>query len=156
MATFFIGNDGVTEEYLAQTFTPQFTGTLQSFEFNVSSLSPGFQLTIELYEGNNPPLGFFLTSQNITVNALGWNTVHFPLTWTLNEAQMYHFILKPTIVSSDFLGILQSNVTPPGEHAGGTLFYYNSTTGEFDPSPVDDMDFRVKALVNNQAWVNLH
>lgn len=155
-ATYFVGNDGVNIDYVAQTFTPQFIGYLQNFEFNVSSLSPGYQVTVELYEGSTPGSGFYFAQQNITVNSLGWNTVEFPPGFLLSPGTTYHFILKPTIVSSDFIGILQSNVIPPGEHAGGTLFAYNAVSDTFEPSIEDDMDFRVNALINTQAWVDLH
>jgi hypothetical protein len=143
-------------DYVAQTFRPQFSGILQSFAFNVSSLSPGFQLTIELYEGETPGIGSYLTQQVVTVNALGWNTITFPPTHLLTPDFVYHFILRATNVSDDFIGLLRSNGDPVGEHAGGTLFSYNSGTGEFNPSPVDDMDFSVKCLVNTQGWVDLH
>jgi hypothetical protein len=59
-------------------------------------------------------------------------------------------------VSSDFIGILQSNGIPAGEHAGGTLYAYNAISGTFEPSLADDMDFRVNSLINTQAWVDLH
>jgi hypothetical protein len=155
-ATFFIGDDGVNRAYVAQTFTPQFTGYLQSFEFNVSSLSPGYQVIVELYEGNNPGTGFYFGQQNITVNSLGWNTVDFPGGFLLSPGTTYHFILKPALISSDFIGILLSNGSPPGEHTGGTFFAYNPLSGTFEPSLADDMDFRVNALINTQGWVDLH
>jgi len=155
-ATYFVGDDGVNVDYVAQTFRPQFSGILQSFEFNVSSLSPGFELTIELYEGDNPGTGFYLTQQVTSLNALGWNAITFPPNYLLTPDFVYHFILRPTNVSDDFIGVLRSNGDPMGEHAGGTLFSYNSVTGEFNPSPADDMDFRVNCLVNTQGWVDLH
>ena len=155
-ATYFIGDDGVELDYVAQSVTPSKTGQLRTFEFNVSSLSPGFQLTIELYEGDTPGSGILIHTQDIIVNDLGWNIVNYPPSYVLIEGQAYHFIIRPTVMSPDFLGILQSNALPPGQHAGGTLFYYNSATGSFDPSLVDDMDFRIKSLVNNQMWINLH
>jgi len=156
MATYFIGDDGVNTEYVAQTFTPQFTGYLQRFEFNVSSLSPGFQLTIELYEGDTPGTGFFFDQKVVTINALGLNTVNYAPTFLLSDSQVYHFILKPTMVSSDILGILQSNTLPEGEHAGGTLFSFDSGSGAFIPSASNDIDFKVSSLINTQGWVNLH
>jgi hypothetical protein len=113
-------------------------------------------MTIELYEGEMPGVGFYFTEQNIIVNALGWNTVNFAPNFQLNAGQVYHVVLRPTVESSNFIGILQSNVTPPGEHSGGTLFAYNPGTGGFDAFAVDDMDFRIKSLVNNKAWVDLH
>lgn len=156
MATYFIGDDGVNTEYVAQTFTPQFPGYLQSFSFNVSSLSPGFQLTIQLYEGDTPGTGFFFDQKIVTINSLGWNIVNYAPTFLLSNTQVYHFILKPTIVSSDILGILQSNTLPEGEHAGGSLFSYDSGSGTFIPSPSNDIDFRVSSLINTQGWVDLH
>lgn len=156
MATYFIGDDGVNTEYVAQTFRPQFPGFLQSFEFNVSSLSPGFKLTIELYEGDTPGTGFFLNQKIVTLNSLGWNVVDYAPTFLLSDNQVYHFILKPTIISSDILGILQSNTLPEGEHADGSLFSFDSGSGTFIPSPLNDIDFRVSALINTQGWVNLH
>ena len=156
MSTYFIGDDGINVEYVAQTFTPLFPGFLQSFEFNVSSLSPGFQLTVELYEGDTPGTGFFIDSKNIVINSLGWNTVTYAPTFLLNPNSVYHFILKPTTVSNDIIGILQSNTLPEGEHLGGTLFSFESSTGEFNPSLANDIDFRVKSLINTQGWVDLH
>jgi hypothetical protein len=155
-ATYFVGDDGVNVDYVAQSFRPQFSGLLQSFEFNVSSLSPGFQLTIELYEGSIPGNGTFFSQQVVTLNALGWTAITFPPTFLLTPDFVYHFILRPTNVSNDFIGVLRSNADPMGEHAGGTLFSYNSVTGDFNPSPLDDMDFRVKCLINTQGWVDLH
>lgn len=155
-ATYFVGNDGINIDYVAQTFTPFFPGLLQTFEFNVSSLSPGFQLTVELYEGDTPGTGFYLNGQVINVNSLGWITVNYPPTFLLNPGTTYHFILKPAVVSENFIGVLRSNGGPIGEHDGGTLFSFNSATGTFNPSLLDDLDFRVKALVNTQGWVNLH
>ncbi len=155
-ATYFVGDDGVNIDYVAQTFTPFFQGLLQTFEFNVSSLSPGFQLTVELYEGDTPGIGFYMIGQVVNVNSLGWITVNYPPTFLLHEGTTYHFILKPAVVSGNFIGVLRSNGDPVGEHDGGTLFSFNSATGTFNPSLLDDLDFRVKALVNNQGWVNLH
>lgn len=155
-ATYFVGNDGVNIDYVAQTFTPQFIGYLQSIEFNVSSISPGYEVIVELYEGNNPGLGFYFGQQTVTVNSLGWNTVNFPTGFLLAPGTTYHFIIKPAIVSSDFIGILQSNSSPGGEHAGGTLFAYDAVSGTFEASLADDMDFRINALINTQAWVDLH
>jgi hypothetical protein len=153
-ATFFIGNDGVDIAYVAQTFTPLQTGLLEQIEFNVSSLTPGFPLVMELYEGNTPGFGNYFGQQNLLVSSLGWNTVSFPPTFMLQSGQVYHFILKPSIISNEFLGVLQSNVDPPGEHAGGTLFSYDGVT--YNPSLMDDLDFRVKSVVNTQGWVDLH
>ncbi len=113
-------------------------------------------MIVELYEGVTPGSGFYFGQQTITVNTLGWNLVTFPPTFFLNPGHVYHVILKPAIVSSDFIGILQSNNSPPGQHAGGTLFAYNQATGEFEPSLNDDIDFRVKSLINTQTWVDLH
>lgn len=155
-ATYFVGNDGVNEDFAAQTFIPQFPGYLDQFDFKVSSLSPGFQLTVELYEGATPGSGFYFGQENVIVNSLGWNSVTFPPTFYLSPGHVYHVILKPTIVSSDFLGILQSNSSPPGQHVSGTLFSYDQSTGEYEPSANDDMDFRVKSLINTQGWVDLH
>ena len=156
MATYFIGDDGVNIEYVAQTFTPQFSGYLQRFEFNVSSLSPGFQLSIELYEGDTPGIGFFFDQQIITINSLGWNVVEYAPTFLLSDTQIYHFILKPAIVSSDILGILQSNTLPEGEHTGGSMFSFDSGSGTFIPSASKDIDFKVSSLINTQRWVDLH
>jgi hypothetical protein len=156
MATYFIGDDGVNTEYVAQTFTPQFPGYLQSFAFNVSSLSPGFQLTIELYEGDTPGTGFFFDQKIITINSLGWNTVNYAPAFLLSNTQVYHVILKPTIVSNDILGILQSNTIPEGEHPGGSLFSFDSGSGSFIPSASNDLDFKVSSLINTQGWVDLH
>lgn len=155
-ATYFVGDDGVNTDYVAQTYTPFFPGLLQTFEFNVSSLSPGFQLTVELYEGDTPGTGFYMNGQVVNVNSLGWITVNYPPTFLLNPGTTYHFILKPAVVSENFIGVLRSNGDPIGEHDGGTLFSFNSATGTFNPSLFDDLDFRVKALVNTQGWVNLH
>ena len=143
--------------YVAQTFTPQYTGSIQTFQFNVSSLAPGFTLTVELRDGGTPGAGNLLNTQNITINALGWASVNYPPgVIVLHENQGYHFIVRPNAINDDFLGIFISNVSPPGEHAGGTLYYYNDGSGEFDPDLVDDMDFRVISIVNNQTWVDLH
>ena len=155
-ATYFIGNDGVNEDHLAQTFTPQFPGMLESFEYNVSSLSPGFQLTVQFYEGDTPGGGFYFTEVHTIVQALGWNKVNFQPGFSLNANQTYHVILKATVPSSNILGVLQSNVDPPGEHFGGTLFSYNSGSAAYIPYAVDDMDFRLNAFVNTQGWVDLH
>jgi hypothetical protein len=155
MATYFIGDDGVNVTHLAQTFTPTKTGLLQTFAFNVSSLTPGFQLTLELYEGENPGTGNLLTAQTLTIDALAWNVATFAPNWILNAGTVYHVIIKPAMVSSNFIGILKSNKTP-GEHEGGTLFFYNSSTMGYDASTIEDMDFIVNGLVNNRAWVNLH
>ena len=154
-ATYFIGDDGTNVDFVAQTFTTSFQGQVQSIDFKVSSLSPGFQLKIELYEGDTPGIGTWLHEKIVTVQALGWNTVAFPGN-NINANTTYHIILKPAEVSSDFLGLLRSNSDPIGEHTGGMLFSYNSSTGLFVPSPVDDLDFRINALVNTKAWVNLH
>jgi len=155
-ATYFIGDDGVTTNYVAQTFTPVHSGYIKTFEFNVSSLVPGFQITIELYEGDHPGNGTLLDSKNIVLNALGWTSIFYPQSILLTEGQVYHFIIKPTIESTDLIGILQSDGTPPGQHTGGNLFFYDSSSDSFLPSLVDDMDFRVYSLVNNQMWVDLH
>ena len=156
-ATFFIGDDGTEVNYVAQSFAPQYTGTIESFQLNISSLTPGFILTIELHDGNVPGSGNLLNTQNITINALGWATVNYPPgTITLHEGQGYHFIIRPNAISDDLIGIFISDGSPPGEHAGGTLYFWNEGSGEFDPALVDDMDFRVTSKVNNQTWVDLH
>ncbi len=155
-STYAIVNNGSSEEYVAQTFTPQFSGALQAFEFHVSSVTSAFQLTVGLYQGNSPGFGTLINQQTITVNSTGWVTVNFPIGVTLNANQAYHFILSPSGVSPDILRIFKSNVNPPGEHAGGTLFLYDSASGDFIALAADDMDFRVRALVNSQGWVDLH
>ncbi|MGB3079575.1 MAG: hypothetical protein WBB31_10900 [Saprospiraceae bacterium] len=155
-ATYFIGNDGVNVNYLAQTFTPLHSGIMQAVEFNVSSLTPGFNMTVQLFVGNTPGTGTFLTQAQVVLNSLGWNTINMPPGFLLNTGATYYIIISPTIISSDLIGVTISNGSPPGQHAGGNLFYYNSSSLAFDPAPLDDMDFRIKALVNNQGWVDLH
>ena len=155
-STYFIGNDGNNIDQVAQTFTPLFPGYLESFEFNVSSLSPGYELIIELYEGNSPGTGFYFGEEEFTVNTLGWNKVTFPPTFLLSPDNVYHIIVRSAHVSSEFIGVLRSNGDPEGEHPGGALFSYNSATGSYFPSSVDDMDFKINSVINTQAWVNLH
>lgn len=155
-ATYFIGDDGFTTNYLAQSFTPSRQGFIQTFEFNVSSLAPGFSVTVDLHEGGTPGTGALLDHQNFTLNNLGLAVINYPPGILLNANQPYNIIVRPTVVSSDLIGIVISNTSPPGEHAGGTLFFYNSGTLSFDPSPDNDMNFTVKALVNDQRWVDLH
>ncbi len=155
-ASYFIGDDGENIERVAQTFTPLFPGEVQTLEYKVSSLSPGFQLTIELYEGGTPGAGFLMQTMDVVVGSLGWNTVTFPQGVVLNEELIYHFILKPTIESSEFIGLLQSNGDPGGEHDGGRLYSYNAGMDSYVPSTADDLDFRIKSHINTQAWVDLH
>jgi hypothetical protein len=155
-ATYFIGDDGINADYLAQTFTPQFNGLITSFEFQVSSLSPGFQLTIELYEGDTPGIGSFIHDHTISVNNLGWNMITYPANIVLLENTIYHFILKPSVISSNFLGLLKSDVDTPGMYEGGTFFSYQSATGMYQAVVGDDLDFRVTAHVNTRRWVDLH
>jgi hypothetical protein len=149
-------NDGSNNSSVAQTFTPFLSGDIKSIEFKVANLDPGFDLTVELYQGNNPGSGSLISAQNTTVNITGWHSVDFPPGITLSSGNTYHFILRATTVSNDVLSVLRSNVSPPGEHPGGTLFLYNSGTGEFDQLPLDDLDFRVTSFVNGQGWVDLH
>ncbi len=155
-ATYFIGNDGTNINYLAQTFKPLHSGFIQAVELNVSSLTPGFNITVQLYEGDTPGNGFYFTQTSVVLNSLGWTTINMPPGFLLNENTSYHIIVSPTTVSSDLIGLTISNTDPAGEHPGGNLFYYNSTTLGYDPSLIDDVDFRIKALVNNQGWVDLH
>ena len=96
-----------------------------------------------------------LNSQQVILNALGWTLVQLPDNIELVAGSVYHFVLRPAFVSSDFIGILQSNADVEGEHAGGALFTYNSATGLFEPS-FDDMDFRITSDINNRQWVDLH
>ncbi|MEO5906565.1 MAG: hypothetical protein ABIQ11_07555, partial [Saprospiraceae bacterium] len=152
--TYFIGDDGVTTDYPAQTFTPSATGLLENIVFTVSSLSPGFQLTVELYQGDTPGIGTFFHQQNIVINSLGDITVNFPPTFILEQGQIYHFILRPTVVSSNFIGVLKGDLS--GNHDGGSLYYYNASNGSFDSAHPDDLHFSVNSLVNNQGWVDLH
>lgn len=156
MASYFIGDDGENISHVAQTFKPQFTGQLESIDINVSSLAPGFQMTLEFYEGDNPNSGFYFFTQDFIVGALGWNTIEVPPIYILSSEQTYHFILKPTLVSSNFIGVLQSNGDPIGEHAGGSMFSYSNEAGVFTPSLLDDLDFRINANINTQGWVDLH
>ena len=155
-ATYFIGDDGVNIEHVAQTFTPLFPGDLESLEFNISSISPGYQLTIEFYEGDTPGEGLLFYSHNTIVNSLGWNTISIPAGYGLQPDTVYHFIIRPTVVSSEFIGLLQSNGDPPGEHPGGTLFSYNAAMDNYSPSVMDDLDFRINSSINTQKWVDLH
>jgi hypothetical protein len=155
-STYFIGNDGENVDQVAQTFTPLFPGYLESIEFIVSSLSPGYSITVELYEGNSPGNGFYFGEQEVIIDALGVYKVEFPPTFLLSTSQVYHFIIRATNISDDFIGILRSSGDPPGEHDGGTLFSYNAATGSYIPSAIDDMDFKVNSSINTQAWVDLH
>jgi hypothetical protein len=147
--TFNIEDDGVDVNYIAQTFTPANSGFIKSFEFNVSSYSDDFNATIELYEGDSPGTGFFFNTQDIIVNSLGWIIVNYPATYYLIEGTTYHIILRPTMVTSEKMGIYTSDGVPPGEHTGGNIFYYNDGSGLFDPALIDDMDFRVNLLIGS-------
>ena len=155
-STYFIGNDGENVDQVAQTFTPLFPGSMESIEFIVSSLSPGYSVTIEVYQGGSPGNGFYLGEEESIINALGIHQVEFQPTIELNAGEVYHFIIRATEVSDDFIGILRSSGDPPGEHTGGTLFSYSAPTDSYIPSALDDMDFKVNALVNTQGWVDLH
>jgi hypothetical protein len=155
-ATHDIYNDGVDNTSIAQTFTPFLSGDIKSIEIKVDDFDPGIELKVELYLGNSPGSGSLINVQDLTVNSTGWIGVTFPSGFNLSSGSVYHFILRPASVSSDVVSVLRSNVSPPGEHAGGNLFFYNSGTGDFDALPVDDLDFKVTAFVNGQGWVDLH
>lgn len=155
-ATYDIYNDGVDKGSIAQSFTPFLSGDLKSIEFKIDAFDSGADLKMELFTGGTPGSGSLLDVENITVNADGWFAVSFPGGINLSSSAVYHFILSPANVSPDVVSVLRSNVSPPGEHAGGNLFVYNSGTGDFDPLPSDDVDFKVTSFVNGQGWVDLH
>lgn len=155
-ATHDIYNDGVDNTAVAQTFTPFLSGDIKSIEIKVDAFEPGMILKMELNSGDTPGTGTLLNIQDVTVNSTGWYVVNFPSGISLSSGSVYHFIIRPTTVSSDVLSILRSNVTPPGEHDGGTIWLYDSSSGEFNALSDDDLDFKVTSFVNGQGWVDLH
>ena len=151
-----IYNDGVDITSVAQTFTPFLSGDLKSIAFKVDDFDAGMVLKIELFTGNTPGSGSLLASDDVTINATGWIKVEFPAGINLSSASAYNFILRATTVSSDVTSVLRSNVSPPGEHTGGTMWLYDSSSGDFNALPDDDLDFQVSSFVNGQGWVDLH
>lgn len=155
-ASYDIYNDGVDKGSAAQTFTPFLTGDVKTIEIKVDEFDPGTELTFELFLGNDPGSGTLLNSQNVTVNADGWLVVNYSPGLNLSSSSVYHIIVSIDNQTSDIVSVLRSNVSPPGEHPGGSLFLYNSSSGEYDVLAADDLDFKVTAFVNGQGWVDLH
>lgn len=154
--SYYLSDDGADAYYLAQTFTPSVTGQLQRIEFNVSDLTPGFKITIEVYQGNNPGAGALLATQNFDVNLSNWNKVQFASHPSLTAGQTYYFVIKPGESSGDQLGIYTSDTGSPGQHPGGSMYIWNQGSGDFDISSGNDMDFRVISVATGPGWVNLH
>jgi hypothetical protein len=155
-ATYDIFNDGVDFTSVAQTFKPALSGELQSIEFKIDNADPGFEMNVQIFEGDTPGSGVSLGMQIITINNSGWKTVDFPPGIDLESTKFYHIILRAKGVAPEVAGVLTSDTDPPGQHPGGNLFYFNQGSGDFDAAPDDDLDFRIKAFVTGQGWVDLH
>jgi len=155
-ATYDIFNDGVDFTAVAQTFKPSLSGELLSIEFKIGTVDPGFEMTVQLLEGDTPGAGSQLGTETITINNTGWKTVDFPPGIDLEADKIYHFILRASGPSANVAGVLTSDTDPPGQHPGGNLFYFNQGSGDYDAAPMDDLDFKVRAFVSGQGWVDLH
>ncbi len=155
-ASYDIINDGSNLTSVAQTFTPSATAQLKSVEFKVADVDPGFEMTVELYLGDTPGAGMLIESQNAMINSTGWISVAFTPGHLLHSSNTYYIILRKSHASSSTAAVYTSDNSNPGEHPGGNLFYYNSGTGHYDPSPLNDLDFKIDALINGQGWVDLH
>jgi hypothetical protein len=149
-------NDGGLIRHVAQTFTPSSNAELLAIEFNVGSLSSTMDLTVELYEGNDPGSGFYFNEQDVSISQLGWVSVPFPPGYMLQSNIVYHFIVKAKGITSEMSGLFSSDVLPAGEHPGGALFVFSSLSGIYSLLPFDDLDFRVRAKTNGVGWVDLH
>ena len=155
-ATYDIFNDGVDLTSVAQTFKPALSGELQSIEFKIDNVDPGFEMNVQIFEGNVPGSGLSLGMQIVTINNSGWKTVDFPPGIDLESTKFYHIILRAKGVAPEIAGVLTSDTNPPGQHPDGNLFYFNQGSGDFDAAPNDDLDFKIKAFVTGQGWVDLH
>jgi hypothetical protein len=112
-------------------------------------------LSIALYQGTAPGTGVLINAQNISVSQNGWITVNFPSGISLLTAKTYYFIISANSVSDENVNILTSDVNPPGEHANGAMYTYDSSSGTYNISPSDDVDFNINASVNSPGWKNL-
>ena len=156
-ATYVLSDDGADAFYLAQSFTPTTSGQLQRIEFNVNTYSPGFEVRIELYQGNPTGSGgTFIDAQEASITTAGWYKLHFPSNPSLASGVEYYFIIKPANVSNDVMGIFTSDSGSPGQHAGGSMYIWNDGSGDFDISSGNDIDFRVISVPGSPGWVNLH
>ncbi|MDQ3017928.1 MAG: hypothetical protein M3R25_14545, partial [Bacteroidota bacterium] len=92
----------------------------------------------------------------ITVDHEEWNIINIPAGIILNSDLTYYFTLGSPDVNSDQVSIGTSEGSSGGEHTGGSIFYFNSVSGEFEAEPIDDVDFKVVLRINSPGWKNLH
>lgn len=149
-------NTGTEMTAIAQSFKPLSSGELQQIEIKVSNFDTGIILSLSLYKGSIPGNGVFLTSTQVTVEHGEWNVVNFPSGFELLSSLTYYFILSAAEVSSDQASVWTSQGSSGGEHMGGSIFYFNTVSAEFEAEPLDDVDFNVILRINSPDWKNLH
>ncbi len=141
---------------IAQSFKPSTNGALQQIEIKISGFDTGIILSLHLYVGSIPVQGIFLTSSEFKVENEGWNTVSFSPGFELHSDLTYYFIISAVEDSTAQASIWTSQGSPGGEHAGGSLFYFNPVSGDFEAEPIDDVDFKVVLQTNSPGWRNLY
>ena len=158
----YVYDDGGNKDYPAQSFQSTSNVNIDTISFWVSALNNGFTsglVTVNLYQGlPNAPITL-LHSGSITVNSLGKYSIHISSSPLILANTNYYFEIVPTVpFTSGWFSVSRSNGATPGEHAGGTLWYYDSFMSSYSPSGIDDLKFEVvgPSETETMQWVDLH
>lgn len=142
------------DDYPAQTF--QVSSTSSNFEISFwvhdffNNYTTG-DVTFELRTGSpGSQSSALLYSQNLTINSLGEKIITIGNV-TLSTATTYHFLIKPiSAYAVGWFSVSRSAGNPPGDYAGGSLFYFMPNS--WGDSQNDDLKFQIRTSI----WTNLH
>jgi len=141
-------------DYPAQTFQVSSNTSNCEISFWVHQFFNSFatgDVTFELRTGTpGSQSSALLYSQNLTINSLGEKIVSIS-NITLSAATTYHFLIKPiSAYAAGWFSVSRSGGNPPGDYAGGSLFYFMSNS--WGDSQNDDLKFQIRTSI----WTNLH